>query len=117
MTHQHHIIDYIELAVVDMAEAKRFYATAFDWKFNEYGPEYTGIQRPGGGEVGGLRKESSVQRGGPLILLYSAHIEASVEAVKAAGGKIVKELFSFPGGRRFHFTDPAGNELAVYSDK
>ena len=117
MKHQHHTIDYIELAVVDLADAKRFYGAAFGWKFNDYGPEYAGIQRLGGGEVGGMRRDSNVQRGGPLVILYSDDIEASVRAVRDAGGQIVKEPFAFPGGRRFHFTDPAGNELAVWSSK
>ena len=116
-THQHHAIDYIELAVVDMADARRFYAVAFGWEFNDYGPDYTGIRRAGGGEVGGMRLDSSVQRGGPLVILYSDDIDASVKAVEAAGGEIVKAPFVFPGCRRVHFRDPAGNELAVWSPK
>ena len=117
MTHQHHTIDYIELAVDDLAAAKRFYGAAFGWSFNDYGPDYAGIKRDGGGEVGGMRQESSISRGGPLVILFSSDLEASVKAVQDAGGKIVKEPFSFPGGRRFQFTDPAGNELAVWSEK
>ncbi|MEJ2086059.1 MAG: VOC family protein, partial [Acidobacteriota bacterium] len=68
--HLHHGIDYIEFSVADMAAAKHFYAAAFDWKFNDYGPEYAGIQRPGG-EAGGLRLVSEVSTGGPLVILYS----------------------------------------------
>lgn len=117
MRQQHHTIDYFELAATDLAEAKRFYSEAFGWAFNDYGPEYTGIQATGGGEVGGIRQDGSVQRGGPLVILYSLDLTASMAGVKAAGGEIVKEIFSFPGGRRFHFTDPAGNELAVWSDQ
>jgi uncharacterized protein len=117
MTHHHHTIDYIELAAVDLPEAKKFYGAAFGWKFNDYGPEYAGIQRNGGGEVGGIRQAVVVQRGGPLVILFSTDLEASVEAVQGAGGRIVKEPFEFPGGRRFQFTDPAGNELAVWSEK
>ena len=117
MTHQHHTIDYIEFAVVDLSEAKRFYSAAFGWTFNDYGPEYAGIQKVGGGEVGGMRQATNVRPGGPLVILYSGDIEASVSAVQAAGGQIVKGPFEFPGGRRFHFADPAGNELAVWSDK
>jgi len=115
MTHQHHTIDYIEFTVDDLAQAKRFYGTAFGWTFNDYGPEYAGIQRAGGGEVGGMRLDSSVKTGGPLVVLYSDDLEESVRAVREAGGQIVKEPFDFPGGRRFHFLDPAGNELAVAS--
>lgn len=116
MTHHHHTIDYVELAAPDLAAAKAFYRAAFDWSFNDYGPDYAGIQRIGGGEVGGIRAEPEVRRGGPLVILYSVDLEASVQAVLDAGGQITTEPFAFPGGRRFHFTDPAGNELAVWSD-
>lgn len=116
ITHVHHGIDYIELAVTDMEAAKRFYSSAFGWEFNDYGPEYAGI-RKAVGEAGGLRLDSSVTTGGALIILYSKNLEDSVARVREAGGRIVEEPFSFPGGRRFHFTDPSGNELAVWSDK
>ncbi len=115
MTHQHHAIDYIELTVTDLADAKRFYGAAFGWGFNDYGPEYAGIQKEGGGEVGGMRQDPNVQRGGALVVLYSDDLEVSVQAVRDAGGRIVLEPFAFPGGRRFQFLDPAGNELAVWS--
>ncbi|MEM7201396.1 MAG: VOC family protein [Planctomycetota bacterium] len=116
MEPKHHTINYIELAAPDLMAAKRFYGDAFGWKFTDYGPDYVGIQRDEGGEVGGIRQEPEVQRGGPLVILYSVDLEASVRAVQAAGGRIEKEIFSFPGGRRFHFTDPGGMELAVWSD-
>ncbi len=115
MTHQHHTIDYIEFTVLDMAEAKRFYGEAFGWTFNDYGPEYAGIQKLGGGEVGGFAQASKVERGGPLVVLYSVDLEASLEAVKKAGGRLLGEPMAFPGGRRFQFLDPSGNELAVAS--
>ena len=114
---RHHTIDYIEFSVTDLAEAKRFYAAAFDWKFNDYGPEYAGIQKEGGGEVGGFLQVPSVQPGGPLAVLFSTDLEASVAKVREAGGTIVKEPFEFPGGRRFEFTDPSGNRLSVWSEK
>jgi len=113
--HTHHAIDYIELYATDLAASRRFYAQAFGWAFNEYGPAYLGIQRAGGGEAGGIALVDEVRPGGALVILYSAAIEASFEAVKAAGGQITKEIFEFPGGRRFHFTDPAGVELAVWT--
>jgi predicted enzyme related to lactoylglutathione lyase len=114
--HQHHTIDYIEFPVRDMAEAKRFYAAAFGWQFNDYGPDYAGIRRGDGeGEVGGLRKVDTVQPGGPLIVLYSNDLVASQAAVLAAGGRILVEPFDFPGGRRFEFSDPSGNALAVWT--
>jgi len=117
MAQVHHTIDYIEFTVKDLAEAKRFYGAAFGWKFTDYGPDYAGIQRAEGGEVGGMRSDQEVVRGGPLVILYSRDLVASVAAVRAAGGEIAAEIFEFPGGRRFHFLDPSGNELAVWSEK
>ncbi len=112
--HVHHQIDYIEFVVTDMGQAKAFYSAAFGWKFNDYGPEYAGIQKPGG-EIGGLRLDSKITTGGPLVILYSENLEASVKAVTGAGGQVTTPPFEFPGGRRFHFTDPSGNELGVWS--
>ena len=114
-THPHHGIDYIEISVSDIEQAKTFYRTAFDWTFNDYGPTYAGIIKEGGGESGGLAQSDTVTQGGPLVVLYSKDLEATLAGVKAAGGTIVKEPFDFPGGRRFHFSDPSGNELAVWS--
>jgi len=113
--HHHHAIDYVEFTVRDLAVAKRFYSAAFGWEFNDYGPDYAGI-KGSDGEVGGLHQTGELRTGGPLVILYSKDLEKSVAAVRAAGGKILKEPFSFPGGRRFHFTDPSGNELGVWSD-
>jgi hypothetical protein len=113
--HTHHGIDYIEFTVTDMADAQRFYSTAFGWKFNDYGPEYAGIQG-GSGEVGGLRLDAEVAPGGPLVILFSSDLDATLARVTAAGGRISKEPFNFPGGRRFHFVDPSGNELAVWAE-
>src|SRR5687768_9150472 len=104
--HRHHTIDYVELTVTDLDRAKRFYAEAFDWRFNDYGPEYAGIRSPHGEsapEVGGLRLDQQVRTGGPLVLLYSSDLDQSVEAVRNAGGNVVVEPYGFPGGRRFHF--------------
>jgi len=109
-----HSIDYIEFSVTDMAEAKRFYAAAFDWKFNDYGPDYAGIQKEAG-EAGGLRLVSEVTTGGPLVVLYSNDLDRTLERVREAGGRIVTEPFQFPGGRRFQFEDPSGNQLGVYA--
>ncbi|HKS43563.1 MAG TPA: VOC family protein [Amycolatopsis sp.] len=115
-THRHHAIDYVELTVTDLEQAKRFYAEAFGWQFNDYGPGYAGIRSPqGAAEVGGLRADQEVRAGGPLVLLYSTDLDRSVEAVKSAGGQVVNGPCEFPGGRRFHFTDPSGNELGVWA--
>jgi uncharacterized protein len=114
--HIHHEIDYIEIGVIDLARSKRFYAEAFGWEFNDYGPAYAGIRKRQGGEIGGLREESSVTAGGPLVILYSQDLETTITRVRDAGGTITQEIFEFPGGRRFHFSDPSGNELGVWSD-
>lgn len=116
-THVHHTIDYVEINVVDLALAKAFYADAFGWSFNDYGPHYAGIRwASGDGEVGGLNATDTAApvRGGPLVLLWSADLDATAAAVDAAGGEIVQGPYDFPGGRRFHFTDPSGNELGVW---
>ncbi len=116
MAHTHHAIDYIEFGVINLEDAKRFYNQAFGWQFNDYGPGYAGIQHPSGeGEVGGLAQTDAPAVGGPLVILYSDELSASRAQVQASGGRISKEIFEFPGGRRFHFCDPSGNELAVWS--
>jgi predicted enzyme related to lactoylglutathione lyase len=115
MPSTHHAIDYIEITVRDVAAAKRFYSAAFGWQFNDYGPAYAGIKGVDG-EVGGLRQALEVRTGGPLVVLYSKDLAKTLQAVQAAGGKIVREPFAFPGGRRFQFTDPSGNELGVWSE-
>ena len=115
-TSRHHAIDYIEFSVTDIAQAKRFYAAAFDWTFNDYGPTYAGIQGDGR-EVGGVTQVDHVERGGPLVVLYSSDLDATLARVIGAGAEVVKEPFDFPGGRRFHFRDPSGNELAVWAER
>lgn len=115
-SHRHHSIDYIELVARDLAATKRFYEEAFGWKFTDYGPEYAGfVDGSTGKEAGGFRVGDDVVRGGPLVVLYSEELDATHRRVREAGGAIVKDTFKFPGGRRFHFTDPSGNELAVWS--
>ena len=115
MTHVHHAIDYIELGAPDLAASKAFYAQAFGWAFNDYGPDYSGIRAPDGdGEVGGLDPEGPTGAGGPLVLLYSDDLDATVAAVVQAGGTVTRAPYRFPGGRRFYFTDPAGNQLGAW---
>ena len=114
---RHHQIDYFEFPQSDISAAKKFYSTAFGWNFTEYGPSYAGFTYRGADrEAGGFSADPNHTRA-PLAVLYSDDLEASEKSVAAAGGKIVKPTFSFPGGRRFHFIDPSGNELAVWSDK
>ncbi|WP_370945858.1 VOC family protein [Amycolatopsis sp. cg5] len=111
---RHHAIDYIEITVTDLDAAKRFYTEAFGWEFNDYGPAYAGI-RGADGEVGGLRQDEKTTAGGPFVLLYSDELDKSAAAVRSAGGQVVNGPYEFPGGRRFHFTDPSGNELGVWA--
>ncbi|MEO1173760.1 MAG: VOC family protein [Myxococcota bacterium] len=113
--HVHHAIDYIELSVTDMDAAMAFYRAAFGWEFTAYGPGYAGI-RGATKEMGGLTLVDEVKTGGPLIVLYSLALVDTLETVRRAGATITKEIFSFPGGERFEFLDPAGNALAVWCE-
>lgn len=110
--HVHHSMDYIEFTVTDLPLAKQFFSKAFGWEFTDYAPVYAGIKGPDR-EVGGLTV-GEVQPGGPLVVLYSGDLEDTLEKVESAGGRIVKDIFDFPGGRRFHFQTPSGNEMAVW---
>lgn len=117
MTHTHHAIDYIELPARDLSAAKTFYGSAFGWSFTDYGVDYVGIHRVDGeGEAGGLDPRGTPSTEGPLVQMWSADLEATRQAVLDAGGALVDDIFAFPGGRRFHFTDPAGNRLGVWSE-
>jgi predicted enzyme related to lactoylglutathione lyase len=107
-------IDYIEFPARDIAGIKSFYSQVFGWKFEDYGPGYTAFQD--GRLSGGFTTEAKPGGGGPLVVIYTADLESAGRKIQAAGGAIVKEAFSFPGGRRFHFADPSGNVLAVWSD-
>ncbi len=104
-------IDYIEFPATDLEKTKLFYTTVFGWKFEDWGPDYASFHD--GRLSGGFRKESKVKSNGPLIVLYSSNLEAIQRRIVLADGKITKPTFAFPGGRRFHFSDPNGNELAI----
>lgn len=107
-------VDYVEFNVTDIARSKSFYGTAFGWSFTDYGPAYCEFND--GRLKGGLTTTAPVRaRGGPLVILYADNLEDTVKRVEKAGGQIVKPIFNFPGGRRFHFADPDGYELAVWS--
>lgn len=107
-------IDYVELPAEDMAAQKAFYAKAFSWAFQDYGPDYQAFAE--GLDGGFYRPDGETPRRPPLVVLYAQDLEAMEARVKAAGGEITASIFSFPGGRRFHFRDPGGNELAVWSE-
>lgn len=107
-------IDYIELKAPSLEAVKEFYHRCFHWNFTDYGPEYCSFENSG--IPGGFRKSDEPPCDGVLVVLYHKDLEAVLEKVREAGGRITKDIFSFPGGRRFHFRDPAGNELAVWSE-
>jgi hypothetical protein len=106
-------IDYVEFAVRDIERAKAFYGAAFGWEFTDYGPEYAAFND--GRLDGGFRKGDPAP-GGPLVITYAVDLAQAQRSVEAAGGTIVKPAFAFPGGRRFHYTDLDGYELAVWSE-
>ena len=109
-------IDYIEFPALDLPATKLFYTTVFGWQFTDYGPHYTAFTD--GRLAGGFEKGDKLPaRSGPLVVLYAEDLAAIEQQVTAAGGVIVLPPFAFPGGRRFHFTDPNGNELAVWSER
>ena len=110
-------ISYVEFPARDIEATKTFFTTVFEWSFVDYGPEYAAFTDQG--INGGFYKSdgaSSTETGAALIVLYSDALEEVQERVERAGGSILKPIFSFPGGRRFHFAEPSGNELAVWSD-
>jgi len=113
MASNHHKVDFFELAVSDIAAAKAFYTKIFGWTYEDYGPEYADIR--GAGLSGGLAlSKTAPVRGGALIIFYSDDLAASEQAILEAGGTVT-DRHEFPGGRRFHFRDPAGNELAIWT--
>ena len=113
MMHHNHI-QYIEFLSNDFDVVKRFYSGAFGWKFKDYGSEYTAFK---GKHVDGGFGKGNPNPGSILVVIYSENLNKAQEAVLKHGGVIVKEIFKFPGGRRFEFDDPDGNTLAVWSDK
>jgi predicted enzyme related to lactoylglutathione lyase len=106
-------IDYVEMPAGDLPATKAFYAAAFGWSFTDYGPEYAAMSE---GLDGGFYANAAEAVAKPLVILYATDLEAMEAKVIAAGATIVRPIFSFPGGRRFHFTDPSGNELAVWGE-
>ena len=111
-------IDYVELYAKDFDAVEAFYCGAFGWTFTDYGPEYRSFAA---GKIdGGFRngdRRSTTETGGALVILYAEDLEAARDAVVEHGGRLSEDIFSFPGGRRFQFLDPHGNELAVWSDR
>jgi predicted enzyme related to lactoylglutathione lyase len=115
--HQHEKINYVEFPAKDIEKARTFFNTVFGWSFTDYGPDYTAFDEQG--IYGGFYKSDlsvSTENGSALIVFYSNDLESTLAKIETAGGSVVKPIFSFPGGRRFHFSDPNGNEYAVWSD-
>ncbi len=114
----HEQINYVEFPARDLAATQAFFTEVFGWKFEDYGPDYTAFS--GAGLDGGFFRTdlaSQTANGAALIVFYSEDLEATQVKVEAAGGNVIKPIFSFPGGRRFQFTEPSGNEFAVWSDQ
>lgn len=110
-------INYIEFTTTDIEATKRFYSTVFGWKFKDWGTDYIDTTAASAGVALGFSHGSACNpKAAPLVVLYSKNLEATEQAIVAAGGSIVEPTFLFPGGRRFHFADGAGNVLAVWSE-
>ncbi len=115
---EHEKINYIELSARDLIANKTFFTNIFNWQFVDYGPEYSAFNNAG--IDGGFYQSdlhASTANGGALVVFYSTDLEGTMAKIQQAGGTIIKENFSFPGGHRFHFSDPSDNEYAVWSDK
>ncbi len=107
-------ITYVEFKANDLEKIKAFYNQSFDWIFTDYGPSYVAFSESG--LLGGFEKSEEAIQNGALIVLYNEDLNSIKAKIIKAGGMISKDIFSFPGGKRFHFTDPSGNELAVWSE-
>lgn len=117
MTRAHEKLNYVEFAARDLAATKAFFAATFGWQFVDYGPDYTAFS--GEGLDGGFYRADlcgQSAQGGALLVFYSADIAANQARVFQHGDTIIRPLFDFPGGRRFHFVEPSGNEFAVWSE-
>ncbi len=110
-------INYIEFPMTDVGATQHFYKHLFGWEFTSWGPDY--ISFSGAGIEGGFNREDGILAGAPgiLVVLYAENLQDTLDRIEAVGAQIVKPIFEFPGGRRFHFCDPNGNELAIWSDK
>ena len=114
MENKNTLINYVEFKAPDLELIKSFYHQAFGWTFTDYGPDYVAFSDSG--LEGGFDRSDAPIQNGALVILYHPQLEAIQDRVVQLGGRISKAIFSFPGGRRFHFIDPAGNELAIWSE-
>lgn len=115
---EHEKLNYVEFPASDLQATKRFFQQAFGWSFQDFGPEYTAFSNQGL-DGGFFQAEPGAcgASGGALLVFYSRDLEATQAKIEPAGGVISKPIFPFPGGRRFHFREPGGNQLAVWSDR
>ena len=116
---QHEKINYIEFPAKNIERTKDFFNAVFGWSFTDYGPDYISFSGEGLEGGGGFYKSeliSSSEKGSTLVVFYSNDLESTKLKIEKAGGQILKPIFSFPGGCRFHFADPNGNEYAVWSE-
>lgn len=115
---KHEKLNYVEWPASNIAATKAFFEQVFNWQFTDYGPDYTAFSNQGldGGFYAAPLK-SEADNGAALLVIYSDNLEATQTKIERFGGTINKPIFAFPGGRRFHFQEPSGNELAVWSDK
>ena len=113
----HEKIDYVEFPASNLEETKRFFTKVFGWEFEDFGPDYSAFSNQGL-DGGFFRSEqrATTENGSALIVFFSRHLEETQQKVENAGGAVIKPIFSFPGGRRFHFSDPSGNEYAVWAE-
>jgi hypothetical protein len=111
-------IDYIEFQASDLEATKQFFTQLLQWEFTDYGPDY--ISFVDGRISGGFaraEKRSTIDTGGALVVIYHPRLEETRQRILDLGGKITRDIFSFPGGRRLHFTEPSGNECAIWSEE
>lgn len=113
----HEKVNYLEFPAADLNATKTFFETVFGWSFTDFGPDYTAFSEASV-DGGFYRAELATKTatGGALVVFYSEQLEATQAKIEAADGLIIKAIFDFPGGRRFHFCEPSGNEFAVWSD-
>lgn len=114
----HEKLNYVEFPASDFAATRNFFQQVFNWQFTDYGPEYMAFDKQG--LEGGFYHSplaSSTDNGSALLVFYSEQLEQTQQKIEAAGGRICKAIYAFPGGRRFHFCEPSGNEFAVWSDQ
>lgn len=114
---EHEKINYVEFPAQNIEATKTFFTKVFGWSFTDYGPEYSAFSDEG--LDGGFFKSNlsaSTDSGSALVVFYSQDLERTLSKIEGVGGSIIKPIFSFPGGRRFHFREPSGNEFAVWSD-